>query len=759
MDSDTTANSLSTCPHPDCSFKSPADARYCGGCGRLLEKRDKGTQKSNIREPRTPDYLGQSNGEKTLELGSARKQATVMFADVCGSTKLIREDLEGGMAVIMSNIEVMKRVVAEYGGRVTQTLGDGIMAVFDQDGPIPHAASGALAALAIHDAIRKAIQKDSTRPDVQIGLHSDDVIVHDEENSTGVDHIATGASSVAARMEQEASSGTTYISRATERLAEGFIETRSLGLKWIKGFDKQVEIFELVGSTNLTPFEAYKMRGVTPFVGRDTELDVLAGALEASKQRGSRLVSIEGNAGVGKSRLCHEFFDGIRDEKVFVIEANAVARGRIPYAALGSLIRSWLRVSPVDPVKKVESRLNTELKMLGIDKKYRSGLASVLDIPFDDPVLVELDPAQYQHRIFDGLRILMATLCRERYLVILCEDMIWFDSESLGFFDQVIADFPAQRILLILTYRPEFENIWSDKGKQVIMRLESLKAEDGSRREIILSLIGGNSPGLEELRQKVDKLTDGNPFFIEEMVRSLVEDSILVGSADSYELGVPAPDIQLAPSVKSVIEARISRLSPALRAFLEAAAVIGEEIFADDLRAVLNLDENAFHRILVDLFEIGLLCPVRSGASSPFRFNHATVREVAFHSMLRNRQRDLQTRIVRMIEALYAGRLQDQADRLVHHSFEAELWEDAVKYSISACEKATARSANNDAVRVLEKGLDAFSRIPDETANSEEWMQAAIRLRLMGFPVMVPLGGKEALGRIAPRGTGNGQIN
>ena len=734
------------CSH--CGTDNLERSNFCRGCGTPMASNILYTShRTESASARIPKHLSERIRRSRSELQDARKLVTVMFADIRGSFELIEgRDPEAVGSILDELVDLMISGVHRYDGIVAQVLGDGIMALFGA--PIAdeaHAVRGAYAALAIHEAVdeycRTSERKNAFEPKVRIGLHSGEVMIGTIRNDLSFDYRATGVTThMAARMEQIATPGETRMTSETVRLAEGLIDVTSYGLTTIKGVSQPIEIFSLDGRTSRTRFQAHALRGLSPFVGRETDLEAISSAYAAASDGHQRSVVVGGMAGVGKSRLCLEFIRRVANDNIRILEASAFNYAWAPYAVIGALLRSFLGVSASDSVETIAANINSTLQELDLTDECRPVFSSILNIKVDDQSWAELDPAQLRHRTYASLRSWLTKLCKERPLVIFLDDLHWFDNESLEFLHDIVIDPPDSHILLLLTHRPEFKNPWSDIENSWSIQLRSLDA-DGTR-ELIADLVG-NSPSLQELRPMLANWTQGNPFFVEETVRSLVEDSTLVGEFGAYELSAPNPSIELAPSIESVVAARIDRLTAPLKDALRAAAAIGAEIPGDDLRAVLGIDQAQFDKQMVDLQESGLMRSLPSTSQEVFRFKHAIVREVAYRSLLRAQRRVIHERIVRVFESLYADRLPEKVDQLADHAFTAELWDDAAKYYMVACRRAAARSANHEAVRAMDRGLRALDNLP----SSDEHTQAGIDLRLRGLASLLYLGQKKRIFR------------
>ena len=750
-DSDTTVGEVDA-ERPRCNrcgTDNLPDSNFCRGCSTpLFSAFNTDPSSAAVSVPQVPPHLSARLKDLRSILQDQRKLVTVMFADVRGSLEMIEgQDPETVASLLDSLVDRMVAGVHRYDGTVTQRLGDGIMALFGA--PIAdeaHAVRAAYAALSIHEAVDEISRSDEFpkgfEPKVRIGLNSGEVQIGAIRNDLTFDYRAYGVTThKAARMEQSAAPGETRLSAKTVRLAEGLITVESLGLTEMKGVREPVEVFRLLGRTSRTRFEAQTLHGLSPFVGRDADMQAIMAAYSESCNGNSKTVVICGNAGIGKSRLCMEFIDRIASDDIVSLQASAFNYDWAPYAVISALLRSDLGISASDTVDAIETRIEENLQDWGLAESCRSVFESILNLRVSDPQWRELDPAQRRFRIQSGLRLWLAKLGKARPLVVVLDDLHWFDNESLAFLHYLIEHPPDSDMLLVLSHRPEFENPWEDRSNCESIRLDSLDA--AGTRELITQLLGG-ADSLASLRSRLANWTQGNPFYIEETIRSLVEDATLVGEAGAYELAADDPKINLAPSIESVVAARIDRLDPYLKELVRTAAAIGAEVSVADLRSVIDVTQSDLADALDKVDRLGLMMPLHSSGTDVYRFKHAIVREVSYGSLLRGQRRELHQRILRALEHNYAERLSEKVDQLADHAFTAELWQDAAKYYMTACRSAAERSANKDAVRALNRGLDALDNLPP----SDEVTQAGIDLRLRGLASLLYLGDKEKMFRL-----------
>jgi predicted ATPase len=350
-------------------------------------------------------------------------------------------------------------------------------------------------------------------------------------------------------------------------------------------------------------------------------------------------------------------------------------------------------------------------------------LLSLLDaIPEDNPFL-KLDPPQKRQRTLDGLKRILLCESQVQPLVLVFEDLHWIDSETQAFLDGLIESLLTAQLLLLVNYRPEYQHTWSSKTYYTQLRLDPLPPDSASA---LLETLLGYDPSLEPLKTLLIERTEGNPFFIEEMVRTLVETGALVGVSGAYRLTQDLPMIQVPPTVQAVLAARIDRLPQDGKRLLQTAAVIGTEVPLPLLQAIVGLSEEALYLGLTHLQQAGFLYETSLFPERVYTFKHALTHEVAYGSLLQERRRMFHAQIADVLEALAGDRIDDQVERLAYHTSRGEVWEKAVTYSRQAGEKAMTRSAYREVVGYVEQALSALQHVPENHSTNKQ----AIDLRL-----------------------------
>jgi class 3 adenylate cyclase/tetratricopeptide (TPR) repeat protein len=668
----------------------------------------------------TPPYLAEKVLHSRSAMEGERKQVTVLFADLKGSMELLADrDPEEARHILDPVLERLMAAVHRYEGTVNQIMGDGIMALFGA--PVAHedhAVRACYAALAMQDAIRRysaeVRRTHGVEVQIRVGLNSGEVVVRAIGNDLHMDYSAIGQTThLAARMEQLATPGSIRLTAETLRLAEGLIQVTALEPVPVRGLAEPVEVCELVGASTLRGrFQAAATRGLTRFVGRQMDLDALQQALARAETGHGQVAAIVGEAGVGKSRLVYEFVHSHRLTGWGVLESASVSYGKAtPYFPVLDLLKRYVHVEESDDLHTIRAKVTGQV--LTLDEALQEiipVLLSLLNALPDDSPFLKLDPPQRRQRILEALKRLLLRASQVQPLLLVFEDLHWIDAETQALLDSLVESLPTARLLLLVNYRPEYQHAWGSKTSYTQLPLDPLPP--ASADELLQALVG-DEPSLAPLTRLLIARTEGNPFFLDESVRTLVETGTLIGAPGAYRLAQSLPTIQVPATVQAVLAARIDRLSPEDKRLLQTAAVIGTEVPFPLLQAMDEVREEVLHRGLDHLQAAELLYETRLFPEREYTFKHALTHEVAYGGLLQERRRVLHSRIVEVLEALASERLGEQVDRLAHHAVRGEVWTKAVTYCQQASARAYDRAAFREAAASFEQALQALAHLPE----------------------------------------------
>jgi tetratricopeptide (TPR) repeat protein len=604
-----------------------------------------------------------------------------------------------------------------------------------------HAVRACYAALRMQERLKEyadeARRRQAASIAIRVGLNSGEVVVRTIGSDLRMDYSAIGQTThLAARMEQLAEPNTTMLTAATLALSAGFIEVKSLGPMRVKGLSEPVDGYQLLGASAVrSRFHAHAARGLTQFVGRTTEIARLADALNLARSGHGQVLAVVGEPGVGKSRLFWELVHSHCDEGWLELEAAGVSYGKaMPYLPIIQLLRAYFQIEPRDDVRRIRERITNKLFSLDGALEYAvSPLLALLDVPIDDGEWVHLDPPQRRRHTLDAVTRLLIQESTVQPLVLVFEDLQWIDGETQVALDGLVESLPMARILLLINYRPEYQHAWCGRAYYSELRVDVLPA--ASAKELLAVQLGPD-PSLATLQELLITRTEGNPLFLEESVRMLVETNTLSGSVGAYRL-VRSPDkLDIPATAQAILAARIDRLEPEDKRLLQAAAVLGTQLAFPLLRAIGEIDDDELRQRLGRLQTAEFLYESRLFPELEYTFKHALTHEVAYGGLLYDRRRMLHARTVQAIETLHADRLDEHVERLAHHAVRGDVKAKAVRYLRQAGLKAAARSALHEARESFEQALKVLQSLPEDRAAIEQAFEIRLELR----SVLIPLG-------------------
>jgi class 3 adenylate cyclase/tetratricopeptide (TPR) repeat protein len=732
-----------------CGAQLSPTAKFCSDCAHPAGQIATSTApRFGAPETYTPRHLAEKILTSKSALEGERKQVTVLFADLKGSMELLADrDPEEARKLLDPVLEHMMEAVHRYEGTVNQVMGDGIMALFGA--PLAHEDHGVracYAALDMQAAIRRYADEvwraHGVKATIRVGLNSGEVVVRAIGSDLHLDYTAVGQTThLAARMEQLATPGTVLLTADTLRLTEGYVTVKPLGPVPVKGLAATLEVYELTGAGPLrSRLHAAAARGLTRFVGREGELDQLRQALGRAAAGHGQVVALVGEPGVGKSRLVWEVTHSHRVHGWLVLQAGSVSYGKATsYLPVIDLLRGYVAIDDRDGPRAVREKVTG--KILTLDRALEGSLPallSLLDVPADDPQWQALDPAQRGRRTLDAIKRLLLRECQVQPLLVVFEDLHWIDPETQALLDSLVESLPTARLLLVVNYRPEYQQGWWSKTYYTQLRLDPLPPETA---EQLLEALLGSDAGFEPLKRALIQRTEGNPFFLEESVRALAETGALLGERGAYQLGQPLLAIQVPVTVQAVLAARIDRLPLGDKAILQMASVVGKDVPFALLQAIAQQPEEHLLEAIGRLQAAEFLYEAGLFPNLEYTFKHALTHDVTYGSLLQERRRALHARVAEAIEALYRDRLDEQIERLAHHAFRGEAWGKALGYLRAVADKAGTRGALREAVSCLEQGLVAVGHLPETHSTLEQ----AIDLRLDLQHALFPLGEGDRL--------------
>jgi class 3 adenylate cyclase len=711
------------------------EENFCGHCGAPV-----GEQVVAARPPAayTPKHLVEKILTSRSALEGERKQVTVLFADVKGSMDLAEQiDPEEWHKIMDRFFAILSEGVHRFEGTINQYTGDGIMALFGA--PIAHedhAQRACYAALHLQRALRH--YTDEMRVDrglnfsVRMGLNSGEVVVGKIGDDLRMDYTAQGHTvGLAARMEQIAEAGKTLVTGHTAKLVPGYFAIRDLGATRIKGLSEALHVFELEGVGRVrTRLDVSRSRGFTKFVGRQSEMAALEAALGQAIAGNAQVVSVVAEAGTGKSRLCYEFAERCREREIPVYEAHGVAHGKaVPLMPILEFHRNVFGITEHDTARAARDKIAG--RMLLLDETLVDELPLMFDflgVPDPERPSQSLGPETRQRRLLDLIRRIARARSAREPAVYLFEDLHWLDRASDEFIENFVVEIaPGNRTLMLLNFRPEYHASWMRRSYYQQLPLQPLGPE--AIGELFADLLG-TDPSLRHLTELIRERTGGNPFFIEEIVHSLVEAGGLIGKRGAYRLDKPAEEIGVPASVQSVLAGRIDRLSEYNKQVLQVASVIGQRFSEPILRRVADLGDADLPAALRALTSAEFLYQEALYPEAEYAFKHPLTREVAYRSQLAERRARVHAVVARAIEEIDAGKLDERAALLAYHWENAGEAPEAAKWHRRAAEWV---GYNNVAESLGHWGSvrDLLDSLPETPQTLAE--RAAVRARIMTY--------------------------
>ncbi|WP_043285869.1 adenylate/guanylate cyclase domain-containing protein [Paraburkholderia oxyphila] len=726
---------------PRCGHEATPSAKFCNECGAPLTEAPAPSSPHSrpVPEPSrapvhyTPHHLAeriraeQAAMDARGETAGERKTVTALFADMAGSTALIHDmDPEEAHRLIEPVVALMMDAVHYYEGYVAKSLGDGILALFGA--PIAHedhAQRALFAALRMQQAMRRhsdRIRLEEGIPlQIRVGAHTGEVVVRSiRTDDLHTDYDPVGHTiHIASRMEGIATPSSILVSEATHKLAEGYFEFRALGATQVKGIPDPLPVYEVLGLGALrTRLQLAAHRGLARFVGREAELEQLNRALDKARAGRGQVVAVVGEAGVGKSRLFHEFKERSR-RGCLVLETFSVSHGKaFANLPLIELLKNYFQITDQDDERGCRERVMG--KVLTLERRFEDlvpYLLYLLSICEAGSALAEMDPRIRRDRTLDAITQLLTRESCKQPIALLFEDLQWLDRETEAFLAYLLEHVPGTRVLLLVNYRPEYQPGWRHADHSCQLRLEPLGPAEAQG---LLTALLGDDLSLVPLKQLILEKTEGNPFFMEEVVQTLTEEQVLLGNPGHYMIEQTPAALHIPTTVQGVLAARIDRLPVAEKDLLQTLAVIGKEFPFSLIQRLCDdpvaRTEDHLRQLLAHLEAAEFIYERPAFPEVEYSFKHALTQEVAGHSLLKERRSALHERTAQAIETLFPTRIADYCSELAHHYGLSGNIPKAVEYLHRAALQALRHAAHLDAMHHLGVALELLKRLPDTPA-------------------------------------------
>jgi class 3 adenylate cyclase/tetratricopeptide (TPR) repeat protein len=724
-----------------CGSPLSATARFCAECGAAVAgppRAAAGPASADVRraapQAYTPPHLAARILRERGALTGERKQVTVLFADVSGFTSLSeRLDPEDVHTLINRAFDLMLAEVHAYEGTVNQFLGDGLMALFgapvaheDHAQRAAHAALGMQRALA---GLREDLQRERGIVfGVRLGLNTGLVVVGAIGDNLRMDYTAVGdTTNTAARMQQLAEPGEILVAEATERLIAPYFELRPRGTFHVKNREQPVAAWALRRSrAGVSRLAARAAHGLSPFVGRDDALAELERAWAAARTGRGQVALVVGDAGMGKSRLLFELQRRIGEAGTW-IQGDCISYGHaVPFLPVVNMLKRNFGIEDDDREADVVAKIARGCAFLGAEAtSVEPFLRYLLSVDPGDPAIATMDSAGRRAQVVAALHRLIGAGSRRRPIVLVVEDAHWIDGATEDYLASLTDALPGLAALLIVTYRPLHQQPFGERSYLSRIVLHPM-GEDAALRIVRASLAVDDLP--PELAGAVAAKAEGNPFFLEELGRTLLETGVVRAVGGRLTLVQPAAALAVPETVQDLIAARLDRLAEPQKRTVQTAAVIGREFALALLRRVSDVP-GQLEQSLAELKRIELIYERLGVHDIEYVFRHALTQDVAYGSLLQSERRRLHALIGGAIEEVHAERLEERTEELVHHFTRGEVWDKVVPYAREAAERAAALCVDDRAVELYETALQALRHLPEAPDTARAGVEVRLAMR------------------------------
>jgi class 3 adenylate cyclase/tetratricopeptide (TPR) repeat protein len=677
-------------------------------------------------------------------MSTENKQVSALFVDVCDSTSLLQHvDPEQARDYLGKVLDQLVDAVETFGGTISQLLGDGLVALFGA--PLAqedHALRACMAALKMQRAIIPGYEACGVAsPTLRIGINSGEVLVGIVGQYQWSHYGADGKTiHIASRLEKMATPGGILVSASTQRLVARQIDTRPVGVRAVRGLADRIDLHEIVvGTESSAAAPLTRKQRWAPLVGREDSLQVLEGAVDTAQKGTMRTIGLRGDAGIGKSRLIADWTGALLSQgvDVCITQAWGYASTRA-YSTAADLIASMVGLPRTGVTEAKQMAMQTLVaKWPAEGADHLAAVSDLLGLAAPTEAWLALNPAQRRRRIGEAMLWLFRRRLQENPFVLVLEDVFLADRESLRLFEALLPKLQGLPVLICVSYRPDFEHQW----KQAAWFAEHLVGPlpDGEMLALARALLG-DDPSVHDITSELVRRADGNPFFLEQLVITLIDDGSLEGIPGAYRLQKPLGELRVPGSIAAVISARVDRLPDAAKSALEAASVLGDPITRELIAAMQGVDLARAEELLGLCLSSGLLTTPDQERGSPesraFLFRHALVRDVVLGTLTRGRLKALHRLAFLALHSRPGAGDADAAPALAHHAFKGEEWEHAARFAVKSMVRAISRSANQEALQLFEMGVEASRRAGG--VSTAQALELALRLEAIG--AMMALG-------------------
>ena len=730
---------------PDCGAEVSPTARFCAECGHdIAEPKEAPPIDYSQPQTYTPKFLADKILTTRSSIEGERKLVTVLFADVANFTSMsekldpeeVHEIMDGCYQLLMDEIH-------RYEGTIDKFTGDGVMALFGA--PVAHedhAQRACYTALAMQRAIgeygEKIVKECGVEFKMRVGLNSGPVIVSSVGNDLRMDYTAIGDTvNLASRMETNAKPGRVLVSSGTYKIARDFFKFEPVGKIQVKGKEEPVEAYQIieVGEAE-TRIEASVARGLTKFAGRQREIAALKEAFQKAQSGSGQVVGIVGEAGVGKSRLLLELRVALKEDEFTYLDGQCLHYGGLmAYLPLLDILRSYFDINEGEREFVVKKKITDKIALLDENlESILSPLHDILSLKVEDLEYLTLEPQRKRERTFEAIRDLLIRESQNTPLILAIDDLQWIDKTSEEFLTYLIGWLANARILLIILYRPEYTHQWASKSYYSQIRVEQLSTDNSA--DLVKSILEDGEV-VPELSDLILTRAAGNPLFMEEFTRTLLENGSIQKKDHQYMLSTKASEIQVPDTIQGIIAARMDRLEDNLKRTMQVASVIGRDFAFRILQTIMGMSEE-LKSCLLNLQGLEFIYEKNLFPELEYIFKHALTQEVAYNSLLLKKRKELHERIGTAIEELYPDRLEEFYEMLAHHYARTENLEKAYQYLKLSGDKTSGHYANREAFYFYREAIKVLNELPEPEENRKRLIEVVLSMegpmKLLAYP-------------------------
>lgn len=656
-----------------------------------------------------------------------RRLVTILVA----SLDLARfPELEDAHTLFDAMLPELKAIVEKYEGTINQLSPDGLTAIFGAPtAHEDHAVRAGCAAIELHEHL--ALQSGGQSIQVRVGLDSGVVVLKPLASDSAQPYAVIGpAHQIGLLVHQLAAPGMTIVTHNTQALAQGVLKCTIRAALPLPGHAEPLRLHELISVD--ADCSRLHDQNVVPLVGRGRQLSELRKiAAQVNESGGGRIVAVVGDAGIGKSRLCCEFSQSVHAQGWRVLQARTTSHGQpAPLKTFRDLVQRLLDISPEEDKPVTQQKIRSRIRANDTNRFFLPAILSLLGVIPEADIWEQLEPAEKRRHTLESVIALLLQESASQPLMIIIDDMHRLMSESKMVLDALVTRISTARLLLIVNYRIGYDDGWSKNPRYHRIRLEPLSSVMAN--QFLTSFLGSHQ-SLASMKEMLIAQAEGNPLFLEESARSLIDNGLIRENCGAYEIAheAKAGRLHLPGTVQSILTARINRLELADRRLLKAAAIIGREFSVEPLKAIAEVSETNIAAGLRRLLSADFLRRISGG----YTFKHVLTHEVVYGSILKHRRARLHARLLTTFENLFADRIEEHLDRLAHHAFNGELWASASRYYYRAGASANLRSAHREAQSFIEKALSALEHLPETQQTIEAAIDYRLQLRLSLQPL------------------------